>query len=110
MAIALRCLFLRVDTAHQVCGASPACAVSIADGRSNSRETAAIRQVARKRCFCSGLADVSEMDNGRTGGLAPRAGFEPATIRLTVECSTAELPRNERKCSRGAAYNKAFST
>jgi hypothetical protein len=27
--------------------------------------------------------------------LAPRAGFEPATIRLTVECSTAELPRNE---------------
>ena len=28
--------------------------------------------------------------------LAPRAGFEPATIRLTVECSTAELPRNER--------------
>jgi hypothetical protein len=29
--------------------------------------------------------------------LAPRAGFEPATIRLTVECSTAELPRNEAK-------------
>jgi hypothetical protein len=28
--------------------------------------------------------------------LAPRAGFEPATIRLTVECSTAELPRNKR--------------
>ncbi len=28
--------------------------------------------------------------------LAPRAGFEPATIRLTVECSTAELPRNRR--------------
>jgi hypothetical protein len=26
--------------------------------------------------------------------LAPRAGFEPATIRLTVECSTAELPGN----------------
>ena len=26
--------------------------------------------------------------------LAPRAGFEPTTIRLTVECSTAELPRN----------------
>ena len=31
------------------------------------------------------------------GLLAPRAGFEPATIRLTVECSTAELPRNRRK-------------
>lgn len=26
--------------------------------------------------------------------LAPRAGFEPATCRLTVECSTAELPGN----------------
>lgn len=26
--------------------------------------------------------------------LAPRAGFEPATTRLTVEGSTAELPRN----------------
>jgi hypothetical protein len=26
--------------------------------------------------------------------LAPWAGFEPATIRLTVECSTAELPGN----------------
>src|ERR1700752_5228240 len=26
--------------------------------------------------------------------MAPRAGFEPATIRLTVGCSTAELPRN----------------
>src|SRR5215471_21725796 len=31
------------------------------------------------------------------GILAPRAGFEPATIRLTVECSTAELPRNKAK-------------
>ena len=36
--------------------------------------------------------------------LAPRAGFEPATIRLTVECSTAELPRNRRnKCSRAGS-------
>jgi hypothetical protein len=26
--------------------------------------------------------------------LAPRAGFEPATSRLTAGCSTAELPRN----------------
>ncbi len=25
---------------------------------------------------------------------APRAGFEPATNRLTADCSTAELPRN----------------
>ena len=27
--------------------------------------------------------------------MAPRAGFEPATKRLTVACSTTELPRNE---------------
>jgi hypothetical protein len=26
--------------------------------------------------------------------LAPRVGFEPTTIRLTVERSTTELPRN----------------
>src|ERR1700737_1292073 len=33
--------------------------------------------------------------------LAPRAGFEPATQRLTAACSTTELPGN------GAAYSKA---
>jgi hypothetical protein len=35
--------------------------------------------------------------------MAPRAGFEPATCRLTVECSTAELPGNSRlaRCERG---------
>src|SRR5436190_10519029 len=27
--------------------------------------------------------------------LAPRVGFEPTTLRLTAECSTIELPRNE---------------
>ena len=36
--------------------------------------------------------------------LAPRAGFEPATNRLTAGCSTAELPGNKgsgsRKCHR----------
>src|SRR5262249_5448661 len=42
--------------------------------------------------------------------LAPRAGFEPATIRLTVGCSTAELPRNSATHVRErAAYNKASS-
>jgi hypothetical protein len=35
--------------------------------------------------------------------LAPRAGFEPATIRLTVECSTAELPRNSANRSATAS-------
>ena len=28
------------------------------------------------------------------GRMAPRAGLEPATQRLTVVCSTTELPRN----------------
>ena len=27
--------------------------------------------------------------------LAPRVGFEPTTLRLTAECSTIELPRND---------------
>src|ERR1700692_3940641 len=40
-------------------------------------------------------------DNRECRVMAPRAGFEPATIRLTVECSTAELPRKRRHtCSR----------
>src|SRR6476659_6821271 len=40
--------------------------------------------------------------------LAPRAGFEPATNRLTAGCSTAELPGNTAAlaCKR-IAYNKA---
>ncbi len=29
--------------------------------------------------------------------VAPRAGFEPATKRLTAACSTTELPRNDNK-------------
>jgi hypothetical protein len=41
--------------------------------------------------------------------LAPRAGFEPATIRLTVECSTAELPRNAAMQS-GADITKAAAS
>ncbi|CEO87588.1 hypothetical protein SSCH_1130016 [Syntrophaceticus schinkii] len=32
------------------------------------------------------------------GPLAPRAGFEPATLRLTAGCSTVELPRNAVNC------------
>jgi hypothetical protein len=40
--------------------------------------------------------------------LAPRAGFEPATIRLTVECSTTELPGNSEAGLASAAYNKAI--
>jgi ceramide glucosyltransferase len=40
----------------------------------------------------------------RTGSfLAPRAGLEPATTRLTAECSTIELPRS--KAGRTSVYN-----
>jgi hypothetical protein len=45
--------------------------------------------------------------------MAPRAGFEPATNRLTAGCSTAELPGNraralasERHITKPAAYLK----
>jgi hypothetical protein len=37
--------------------------------------------------------------------MAPRAGFEPATNRLTAGCSTAELPGNSTSRARNA-YNK----
>src|SRR3954469_2810480 len=39
--------------------------------------------------------------------MAPRAGFEPATNRLTAGCSTTELPGNEtRYAVMWTAYNK----
>src|ERR1700721_3093211 len=44
--------------------------------------------------------------NRREQALAPRAGFEPATNRLTAGCSTAELPGNSSSRARNA-YNKA---
>src|SRR5690606_33519673 len=34
--------------------------------------------------------------------MAPRVGFEPTTVRLTVGCSTAELPRNIREPNQSA--------
>ena len=39
-------------------------------------------------------------------GVAPRAGFEPATNRLTAGCSTTELPGNNAEL-RQRPYNKA---
>ena len=33
--------------------------------------------------------------------MAPRAGFEPATLRLTAGCSTVELSRNKLKLKPG---------
>lgn len=37
---------------------------------------------------------LTRMAGGGNSALAPRVGFEPTTVRLTVGCSTAELPRN----------------
>jgi hypothetical protein len=46
--------------------------------------------------------------NRREQVLAPRAGFEPATNRLTAGCSTTELPGNSAVLvCKSAAYNKA---
>ena len=42
----------------------------------------------------SGPFPNSGLDTKSFGLLAPRAGLEPATLRLTAECSTIELPRN----------------
>src|SRR5882724_12291514 len=60
-------------------------------------------------CACPPLNGCGQGRTGKNSRMAPRAGFEPATIRLTVECSTAELPRNRRNPagSQRAAYNKA---
>lgn len=41
--------------------------------------------------------------------MAPRAGFEPATNRLTAGCSTTELPGNRGSHVSGAAYSKPVS-
>lgn len=42
-----------------------------------------------------GRSDQTELQPQPNNKLAPRAGFEPATQRLTVVCSTTELPRNK---------------
>ena len=44
----------------------------------------------------------SSYEGSRT--LAPRVGFEPTTLRLTAECSTIELPRNEAEPPRTAGH------
>ncbi len=40
--------------------------------------------------------------------VAPRAGFEPATNRLTAGCSTAELPGNSALVYSELAYSKSI--
>jgi hypothetical protein len=82
-----------------------------AEGQPQRRLPGGVRAVRKSRgCICAGQG-ATKRPCGFEKRLAPRAGFEPATIRLTVECSTAELPRNRRNpkrgCSQRAAYNKA---
>ena len=40
------------------------------------------------------LYEVITKSRKISGFYAPRAGLEPATLRLTAECSTIELSRN----------------
>lgn len=40
--------------------------------------------------------------------VAPRAGFEPATNRLTAGCSTTELPGNSAQLCNWKGYSKAI--
>ena len=61
---------------------------------------------------------IGFLNNNRrlSSKVAPRAGFEPATCRLTVECSTAELPgiirspRSERVIQMPDRFAKRFLT
>src|ERR1700678_4480954 len=47
----------------------------------------------RYRDAASGVSSNGCIEN-KGLRLAPRVGFEPTTLRLTAECSTIELPRN----------------
>ena len=44
---------------------------------------------------------------GKRRKVAPRVGFEPTTDRLTVDCSTAELPRNTPPKREGGPFAAA---
>lgn len=59
----------------------------------------------RKHGQLRGCGRREALTNGRGGvrrkGLAPQAGLEPATLRLTAECSTIELLRS-------TAFNVTF--
>src|SRR5688572_18359406 len=59
--------------------------------------------VGKLRAACGQFSEVMSQRSstglrGHASSLrrvAPRAGFEPATLRLTAGCSAVELPRNE---------------
>ena len=75
-----------------------------------SNRIAATSAAGACACRCRSLQAPGYDGSGDGRRLAPRAGFEPATIQLTVECSTAELPRNRRSANvRKRQSDKAFS-
>ena len=52
---------------------------------------------ARSACRAVDGRQAGETNFERSEKLAPRAGFEPATLRLTAGCSAVELPRNTER-------------
>ena len=58
---------------------------------------------------CPTAARLSPICPRRVWKLAPRAGFEPATLRLTAGCSAVELPRNSGPPPAGAGAGAARS-
>ena len=72
------------------------------------------RDFREKTCFLNKFAAKSARSQHRHAEcgvrsfvyLAPRAGFEPATNRLTAGCSTTELPGNARRIARSAPITK----
>ncbi len=73
--------------------ASPECAAekSRREGNSRGRAAANRQEKTPERRGRRGSCKVVPR-HAQHQICAPRAGFEPATCRLTVECSTAELP------------------
>jgi hypothetical protein len=84
--------------ASEISGEGDRCLLGAAHGRSQQRMPGGVRVMMRvDHALSTEIADARYPKWRRPylwKCLAPRAGFEPATIRLTVECSTAELPRN----------------
>src|SRR5207249_7639083 len=71
--------------------------------KSGSTATAGIGPLMRSRSF----AKLSRFCPDPIGKMAPQAGLEPATLRLTAGCSAIELLRN--RCAQ-AAEQKPHST
>src|SRR5262245_24812906 len=64
--------------------------------RSSSYEEQAIRPLKKWPAIRSLAESTPKLYAKEWRSMAPRAGIEPATQRLTVVCSTSELPRNKK--------------